>query len=114
MAKESMQAMPHGPCKLTTTAARCILAIDLRKYKSVDKLAKLIADKIGQTWMAMEALVTTGRCGTSASATTTVHCFGDLLSYATIAPAVLQIELHPYRNAGCTSCDARPQEMLCK
>jgi len=49
-----------------------------------------------QTWGAMEALVRTGLCRNIGVANMTTSGLRDLLSYAHIPPAVLQVELHPF------------------
>ena len=51
---------------------------------------------LSETWMAMEALVRAGRVRNIGVCNYNCALLRDLLSYATIAPAVLQIELHPY------------------
>jgi D-xylose reductase len=51
---------------------------------------------LSETWMAMEALVTAGLVRNIGICNYNCALLRDLLSYATIAPAVLQIELHPY------------------
>jgi D-xylose reductase len=51
---------------------------------------------LSETWMAMESLVTAGLVRNIGVSNYTCALLRDLLSYATIAPAVLQVELHPY------------------
>jgi D-xylose reductase len=51
---------------------------------------------LSETWSAMEALVTAGLVRNIGVCNYSSALLRDLLSYATIAPAVLQIELHPY------------------
>jgi D-xylose reductase len=51
---------------------------------------------LSETWMAMEELVTAGLVRNIGVCNYNCALLRDLLSYATIAPAVLQIELHPY------------------
>jgi D-xylose reductase len=51
---------------------------------------------LSETWSAMEALVTAGLVRNIGVCNYGTALLRDLLSYATIAPAVLQIELHPY------------------
>jgi len=49
-----------------------------------------------ETWRAMESLVTAGLVRNIGVSNFNVALLRDLLSYAEIAPAVLQIESHPY------------------
>jgi D-xylose reductase len=51
---------------------------------------------LSETWMAMEALVTAGLVRNIGVCNYNCALLRDLLAYNTIAPAVLQIELHPY------------------
>jgi D-xylose reductase len=51
---------------------------------------------LSETWMAMEALVTAGLVRNIGVCNYNCALLRDLLTYATIAPAVLQVELHPY------------------
>jgi len=48
------------------------------------------------TWTAMEGLVHSGLARNIGVANLTTGGLRDMLSYATILPAVLQVELHPY------------------
>ena len=48
------------------------------------------------TWGAMEELQRVGLCRNVGVANLTCHAMRDLLASATIPPAVLQVELHPY------------------
>jgi D-xylose reductase len=50
---------------------------------------------LSETWTAVEALVTAGLVRNIGVCNYNCALLRDLLSYATIAPAVLQIELHP-------------------
>ena len=49
-----------------------------------------------ETWNAMEALVRSGKVRHIGVSNFNVALLRDLLSYATIPPAMLQVELHPY------------------
>jgi len=49
-----------------------------------------------ETWGAMEALVRSGLCRNIGVANLSTSGLREMLSYAAIPPAVLQIELHPY------------------
>ncbi|HUQ71754.1 MAG TPA: aldo/keto reductase [Planctomycetaceae bacterium] len=51
---------------------------------------------ISETWSAMEDLVRTGLVRNIGVCNFNIGLLRDLLSYATIPPAVLQVELHPY------------------
>jgi D-xylose reductase len=51
---------------------------------------------LSETWAAMEALVTAGLVRNIGICNYNCALLRDLLAYATIAPAVLQVELHPY------------------
>jgi D-xylose reductase len=51
---------------------------------------------ISETWRAMEDLVAAGLVRTIGVSNFGVSLLRDLLSYATIRPAVLQVELHPF------------------
>ena len=51
---------------------------------------------VSETWGAMEELVTAGLVRQIGVSNFGVSLLRDLLSYATIRPAVLQIELHPF------------------
>jgi D-xylose reductase len=51
---------------------------------------------LSETWAAMEALVTAGLVRNIGVCNYNCALLRDLLSYAAIAPAVLQVELHPY------------------
>lgn len=51
---------------------------------------------LAETWAAMEALVTAGLVRHIGVCNYGVSLLRDLLSYARIRPAVLQVELHPY------------------
>jgi D-xylose reductase len=61
-----------------------------------DPRMRLAKVPLGETWTAMEALVTAGLVRNIGVCNYNCALLRDLLSYATIAPAVLQIELHPY------------------
>jgi len=50
---------------------------------------------IADTWRAMEALVGTGKVRNIGVSNFNIQGLRDLLSYATIKPQVLQVELHP-------------------
>ncbi|OMJ21255.1 4-dihydromethyl-trisporate dehydrogenase [Smittium culicis] len=65
-------------------------------YDSVEK--KIIVDKVPlhETWAAMEDLVYSGLARNIGISNVNASLLMDLLSYAKINPAVLQIELHPY------------------
>lgn len=61
-----------------------------------DPVMKRAPVPLHETWMAMETLVQKGlvnRIGVCNYNTALIH---DLMSYATIKPAMLQIEAHPY------------------
>jgi D-xylose reductase len=51
---------------------------------------------LSETWMAMEALVTAGLVRNIGVCNYNCALLRDLLSFASVPPAVLQIELHPY------------------
>lgn len=51
---------------------------------------------VHKTWRAMESLVAKGLARNIGLANFNVHGIRDVLSYAEIPPAVLQVELHPY------------------
>jgi D-xylose reductase len=51
---------------------------------------------VAETWRAMEELVTAGLVRHIGVSNFGVSLLRDLLSYATIRPAVLQVELHPF------------------
>eukprot|EP00128_Syssomonas_multiformis_P016374 Colp12_sorted_trinity150504_noHs@25283 len=51
---------------------------------------------VRETWEAMESLVTAGLARNIGVSNFSVALIRDLLSYATIKPDVLQVELHPY------------------
>ena len=51
---------------------------------------------VAETWAAMEQLVKTGLVKHIGVANFNTSLLGDLLSYATVKPAMLQVELHPY------------------
>jgi D-xylose reductase len=51
---------------------------------------------LSETWAAMEALVTAGLVRNIGVCNYNCALLRDLLSYAALAPAVLQVELHPY------------------
>lgn len=57
---------------------------------------KPVGVPIAETWGAMEELVTTGLVKRIGVANFGVSLLRDVLSYATVTPAVLQVELHPY------------------
>jgi D-xylose reductase len=57
------------------------------------RLAKV---PLSETWTAMEALVTAGLVRNIGVCNYSCALLRDLLSYAIMAPAVLQVELHPY------------------
>jgi diketogulonate reductase-like aldo/keto reductase len=61
-----------------------------------DRRMRLAKVPLSETWTAMEALVTAGLVRNIGVCNYNCALLRDLLSYATIAPAVLQIELHPY------------------
>src|SRR5206468_2740761 len=57
---------------------------------------KLAGVPLSETWGAMEELVTAGLVRHIGVCNYGTALFRDLLNYARIRPAVLQIELHPY------------------
>lgn len=61
-------------------------------------IPKMQADSvsIAETWAAMEDLVSSGLCRHIGISNFGVSLIRDLLSYAKIRPAVLQVESHPY------------------
>jgi D-xylose reductase len=58
--------------------------------------AELVRVPIYETWQAMEQLVEAGLVRNIGVSNFNSSLLRDLLSYATIPPAVLQVELHPY------------------
>src|SRR4029079_11631354 len=51
---------------------------------------------ISETWQAMEEIVATGLVKNIGGLNFRTSLLRDLLSYANIRPAVLQVEMHPY------------------
>jgi len=64
----------------------------------LDKNGRVIRDNvsIAETWEAMESLVKKGLVKSIGVANFTTIMIIDLLSYAKVKPAMVQIELHPY------------------
>lgn len=69
-----------------------------RWTEQLDENGYLVTEKvpIRETWEAMEGLVERGLVKAIGVANFTAPMLNDLLSYAKIAPAVNQVELHPY------------------
>jgi diketogulonate reductase-like aldo/keto reductase len=69
-----------------------------RWTEQLDEQGVLITEKVSirETWEAMEELVEAGLVKAIGVANFAAPMLNDLLSYATILPAVNQIELHPY------------------
>jgi D-xylose reductase len=63
---------------------------------ALDSRMRLAKVPLSETWTAMEALVTAGLVRNIGVCNYNCALLRDLLAYATIAPAVLQVELHPY------------------
>jgi D-xylose reductase len=61
-----------------------------------DPRIQFVKVPLSETWAAMEALVTAGLVRNIGVCNYNCALLRDLLSYAAIAPAVLQVELHPY------------------
>jgi len=57
---------------------------------------KLVSVPMSETWTAMEGLVGSGLSRNIGVCNMGTAAIRDLLSYATVPPAVLQVELHPY------------------
>ena len=81
----------------------CYVPIDQRyppgwSHDPNDSASRMQPDAvpIAETWGAMEELVKDGLCRHIGISNFGVSLIRDLLSYATIRPAVLQVELHPY------------------
>ena len=76
---------------------------EVRYPKSVDedstpKRPVLMEDPVpySETWEAMEELVTNDIVGNIGCSNVNVQLLRDLLSYAHIKPALLEVEMHPY------------------
>ena len=65
-----------------------------------DPKMELISVPIQSTWEAMEALVKEGLVKNIGVSNFSCQGIRDLMSYANIKPAVLQVELHPYLQQG--------------
>jgi D-xylose reductase len=63
---------------------------------ALDSRMRFAKVPLSETWTAMEALVTAGLVRNIGVCNYNCALLRDLLAYATIAPAVLQVELHPY------------------
>jgi len=63
-----------------------------------DQSGKAMLDNVPlkETWQAMETAVQDGKCNAIGVANFRIDQMRELLSFATIKPSVLQIELHPY------------------
>jgi D-xylose reductase len=64
--------------------------------EAADPRMKPIAVPLAQTWRAMEDIVASGIVRNIGVSNYNCALLRDLLSYARIRPAVLQVELHPY------------------
>jgi D-xylose reductase len=64
--------------------------------RSAEPRVRFAKVPLGETWMAMEELVSAGLVRNIGVCNYNCALLRDLLSYARIHPAVLQVELHPY------------------
>lgn len=63
-----------------------------------DQSGKTLLDNVSlkETWQAMESAVNDGKCKAIGVANFRIDQLREILSFCTIKPSVLQIELHPY------------------